>query len=422
MITRIQKALERCGITLWRINETVEETAELFFVKKELDTRRSKDVRKYEVTVFRDTEEGKRGFTSVQLVSSMEDDELDGELKGAYYAAQFAANPYFDLPETVKAPMVEATGELATAPLAGSAGKMAKALFAPDTHADAFVNSAEIFVERKRVRILSSGGTDVSYANAKVNGEFVVQSKEPEDVELHNQFAYDALEEAALSAKVEEALSFVRDRAHAQKVLKSGKYDLLLTGDNVAEVLGYYTSRSAASMVYAHYSTWKPGEDVQGETSGERLDLTLRATEPYSEEGIPMVDRPLLEGGKLQMYHGANRFCRYLGIGPTGNYEKLSCGNGTVPFGEMKKGPVLWAVTFSDFQMNVMTGTFGGEIRLAYLIEDGKATPVTGGSVNGSLLEGQKDLTFSTDRYVSSRYDGPYAVRIKNVNVAGTGE
>lgn len=421
MITRIQNALNRCGITLWRINETVEETAELFFVKKELDTRRIKDVRKYEVTVFRDVE-GKRGFTEVELISSMEEPEMDEALKGAYYAAQFAANPTFELANAVKAPMVEAKGELATAPLAESAGKMAKALFAPDTHADAFVNSAEVFVSRKQVHILSSEGTDVSYANARVNGEFVVQCREPEDVELHNQFAYDSLEEAALSAKVDEALSFVRDRAHAQKVLKSGKYDLLLTGDNVAEVLGYYTSRSAAAMVYAHYSTWKPGEDVQGESTGERLNLKLCATEPYSGEGIPMVDRPLLEGGKLQMYHGANRFCRYLGIEPTGNYEKMSSDNGTIPFEEMKKGPVLWAVTFSDFQMNVMTGTFGGEIRLAYLIEDGKVTPVTGGSVNGSLLEGQKDLTFSTDRYVSSRYDGPYAVRVKNVNVAGAGE
>lgn len=54
MIQRIKSALARCGIDLWRINERIDETAELFFVKKQLDTRRSKDVRKYEVTVFRD--------------------------------------------------------------------------------------------------------------------------------------------------------------------------------------------------------------------------------------------------------------------------------------------------------------------------------------------------------------------------------
>ena len=428
MIERIKSALARCGIALWRINEQEDETAELFFVKQELDTRRVKDVHKYEVTVFRDVEGGEgekpaRGFTSVQLISSMDDARLDEELKGAYYAAQFAANPWFEMPDPVQAPLAEKTGELAQAPLARSAGKLARALFAPDTQEDAFVNSAELFVSRSRRRILSSEGTDVAYTDARAEGEFVVQCRAPEDVELHKQFAYDALDEEALSAKVAEALSFVRDRAHAQKVLKSGKYDLILSGDDVAEVLDYYGKRSAASVVYAKYSTWKQGEDVQGETEGERLDIKLAATEPYSTEGIPMADLPLLEGGVLRAYHGPNRFCRYLGVKPTGSYRKIVCGNGTVPFEELKKGPALWAVTFSDFQMDAMSGHFGGEIRLAYLIEaDGTVTPVTGGSVNGSILEAQTDLAFSADRYLTAWYDGPYAMRLKGVSVAGAGK
>lgn len=427
MIQRIKRALDRCGIAMWRVNETVEETAELFFVKKQLDTRRIKDVRKYDVTVFRDVERGgeetpARGFTSVQLIASMDDGQIEQELKGAYYAAQFAANPYFDLPDPVQAPVVKKAGELADAPLAQSAGKMVKALFAPDVHQDAFLNSAELFVTRSAHHILSSNGTDVAYTDAGVKGEFVVQCREPEDVEMHSVYEYDGLDAEALSAKVAEALAFVRDRARAQKVLKSGRYDLVLSGNAVSEVLSYYVSRSAASAVYARYSTWKQGEDVQGETGGERLALTLRATVPYSTEGIPMADLPLLENGKLSVYHGPNRFCRYLGVKPTGSYEKFSCANGTVPFEEMKQGTVLWAVTFSDFQMDSMSGHFGGEIRLAYLIEDGKVTPVTGGSVNGSILEAQKDLTFSTERYLTAQYDGPYAVRLKNVSIAGAGE
>ena len=47
---------------------------------------------------------------------------------------------------------------------------------------------------------------------------------------------------------------------------------------------------------------------------------------------------------------------------------------------------------------------------------------MTGGSVNGSILEAQKDLTFSADRYLTAWYDGPYAVRLSGVSVAGTEE
>ena len=133
-----------------------------------------------------------------------------------------------------------------------------------------------------------------------------------------------------------------------------------------------------------------------------------------------MADMPLLREGKLEAYHGPNRFCRYLDVKPTGSYQKVACANGTVPFAELKKGPCLWAVVFSDFQMDAMSGHFGGEIRLAYLIDGDTVTPVTGGSVNGSILEAQKHLTFSTERYLTASYDGPYAVRLTGISVAGT--
>lgn len=53
----------------------------------------------------------------------MDDGELDEKLKSAYYAAQFAANPYFDLPDPVQAPLVKKTGELAEAPWPRAPGR-----------------------------------------------------------------------------------------------------------------------------------------------------------------------------------------------------------------------------------------------------------------------------------------------------------
>lgn len=426
MLARIQDALKAEGIAVWRIRETSEETAELFFVRRALDQRRIKDIREYEVTVFRDGENEKgertRGCTSVTLDASMTDEQLAEALRGAYFASQFAANPFYALPDAVQAELVEKTGELAERPLAESAGRMAEALFAADVHEDAFLNSAELFVSRVNRRILSSEGTDVSYTDASVKGEFVVQCREPEDVEMHNTYAYGELDADALREKVAQALSFVRDRARAVRVLKSGTYDLVLSGNAVPTVLSYYEERSDASMLYAKYSGWKCGDSVQGEAvEGEKLNLTLCATVPYDGEGIPMQDLPLVKDGVLESVHGGNRFCRYLGVRPTGSFSKLRCGNGSVSFEELKKAPCLWAVTFSDFQMDAFSGHFGGEIRLAYLIgEDGSVTPVTGGSVNGSLFEAQKKLQFSTDRYETARYEGPYAVRLSGISVSGS--
>ena len=76
-------------------------------------------------------------------------------------------------------------------------------------------------------------------------------------------------------------------------------------------------------------------------------------------------------------------------------------------------------VSFSDFQLDSFSGFFGGEIRLAYLFTDGGVKVLTGGSINGNISEAQGDMTFSLERYADSSYEGPLAVKLKGVRVAG---
>lgn len=424
MLEKIKKALSKLNIERWRINEVKEESAELFFVKHNLDTRRIKDTHKFTVTVYRQSEkDGKKlvGNMSASVISSMSYEEIENAIESAYYAAQFAMNPYFDAPEKVTSDTIVKQGELASAPLAESAGKMAAAVFAADNNKHAYVNSTEVFCHKTFTHILTSEGTDVSFTDAVCKGDYVVQCKSPEDVELINQFEYDDIDTDALEQGVKEYLDFVYDRACAQRVLKSGKYNVVLSGKNLAEILSYYTEKSAADMIYPGYSAWKIGDGVQGNVTGDALGLSLVATRPFSGDGIKMKDLKVIDDGRLLAIHGSTPFCRYLGIAPTGAYEKTRCENkGNVSFEDMKKQPCLWAVAFSDFQMDSFSGHFGGEIRLAYLIEDGKITPVTGGSINGSLIEAQQNVRFSKERFTSANYEGPYAIEFENIPVAGT--
>lgn len=74
MLNKILSALKNVGITTYLINENQEESVELFFVKKNLDMRRRKDVTKYNVTVYHDFQDGEtkmRGASSVNLYSSL---------------------------------------------------------------------------------------------------------------------------------------------------------------------------------------------------------------------------------------------------------------------------------------------------------------------------------------------------------------
>ena len=418
----ILKALRELDIPVYDISLEEERSAELFFIKKTLDMRRIKSTVRCSVTVYRDFEaDGKkyRGRSVTQIFEGMSLDEIKARLKSALFAAQFVKNPFYELyPGKKEAPVVMPS-TLADRPLEDNAMDMAEALFAADTEEDAWINSAEVFAIEKQVTFLNSSGTDVSYRQYLVKGEFVTQCKTPQDVEQFFQFEYADLNTDALTEKARKAIAAVRDRAAAEKSPKAGTYDVVLSGDEVRSLMEYYLDRANAGLVYAQYSDWAAGKPVQGkDIQGEKLNLTLLPKAPYSLEGIPMAARPLMENGQLKTLYGALRFCQYLGLEPTGNYERVGLENGTVPLKDLQKG-CLCPVSFSGFEMDSFTGHFGGEIRLAYLYTEEGVEILTGGSINGSLSEKQGKLLFSTERYDTMDYTGPYAVKIEGVEVAG---
>ena len=126
-----------------------------------------------------------------------------------------------------------------------------------------------------------------------------------------------------------------------------------------------------------------------------------------------------MQAGVLKMYHGGVRCSRYLGMAPTGWFGCTRVAPGSLSMEDMKREPYLWVVNFSDFQLDDFTGHFGGEIRLAFLYDGERVTPVTGGSINGSILDSQTCMHFSKELQKSERFEGPYAICFENVAVAG---
>ncbi len=423
MLNKIIDVLQENKISTYLINEDCQETVELFFIKKRLDMRREKDVRHYSLTVYREfmkDDVKMLGSSTVGIVHGMTKEEISELVNEAYFAASFVCNPYYELPSGSKEDCIHMQSSLADYSLAENAKKITEALFVSDTLEDVFINSAEVFVKKLQSRIVNSNGIDVSYEKYAVSGEFVVQCVKPQDVETYQSFSYSNLETKALEDKVKETLDMTKARALANTAPTTGDYTVILSGKNVKELFGYYLDRSSASMIYPKYSNYELACSVQGEdVTGELLNITLSAKVPYSNEGIRMIERPLLKDGILQSIHGNSRFSYYLGIKPTGNYDSIKVPSGSVAFSDMKTGSYLHVVNFSSFDMDSLSGHFAGEIRLAFLCDGDKVTPVTGGSINGSILDAQKTLVFSKEMQIEESYTGPYAVALKNVSVAG---
>ena len=426
MIKQILKALERANIAQYYINSTETQSIESFFVRQRLDLTRAVDTTEYMVTVYRSYEKDGRnllGASDAQIYPGMEMEEIEAALRSAYHAAGFAGNQSYELYAGTKEEYIHSTSGLAKQSLEETMAQMTEALFRVDTKEDVFVNSAEIFAIRQVHHILNSCGVDISYETYQVKGEYVIQCIAPQDVETYHSFSYREPEVEALHRDVEEALAMTQARAQAKQAPQAGEYRIILSGEQMNTLFSYYVSRSGSGMVYQQYSNYQVGMQVQGSTEnvkeGDRLTIWLKAKDPFSSEGIPMKDRVLLEDGVLRTIHGGNRFAQYLGIEPTGFYGSIQVPVGEKPLEEMKQGAYLHIVSFSDFQMDDFTGHFGGEIRLAFLSDGERVIPVTGGSVNGSILEVQDRMVFSKERYTNSRYDGPMAVVLEGVQVAG---
>ncbi|MDE7248584.1 MAG: hypothetical protein K2N82_01585, partial [Lachnospiraceae bacterium] len=424
--------LKKSGVELYQITETKQEKAELYFIRKSLDMQRLGDIRQAEVVVYKEFWEGDMhmmGTAAVQVQNSYTEEMMEELFRDALYAAGFVKNKYYELyagkddsqgeiPEADRCP---ADKTLADKSLTEIAQSFAEALFAEDQETDVFLNSAEIFALKTTCHIINSKGVDVSYCKSRVQGEFVVQCTEGQDVETYQHFAYVNCDTKPLRNKVRETLRMTRDRAKAVSAPPAGEYRVILSGPYVREIFDYYVNRSAASMIYMKYSTFQIGCNVQGGTAQkDNIHLTLKATVPYSAEGIPMKDRELIQDGHLLMIHGNNRFAYYLNLEPTGNYESYKVPAGNVTLDEMRQGAYLEVVNFSDFQMDSFSGHFGGEIRLAYLCDGEKRIPVTGGSINGNILEAQKSLVFSSQIQTEESFEGPLAVCMEKIQVAGS--
>ncbi len=423
MLELIKKALASTEISVYAIEETKEEGLELYFIRKKLDIRRQKKICNYETRVYRDFEEdgnSYRGCANAVIYDGMTESEIVQELNRAYASAASAKNLWYPLPEHVVSDGVDVRNPQLADAWDKLAPAVAEAAFSVDTQEDVFLNSMEIFAAKVQTHIISSDGVDVAWVNYSVEGEFVAQCVSPQDVETFEQFRYhNGFDREDFCGKIADTLQRTRDRAYADAAPVSGTYRLILSDKYVPTIFDYYTERSEASMIYAGYSGYQTGDDVQKTEDGDRLDITLKAVNPYSFEGIPMKDRVLLDQGVLQTIHGNSRFAHYLKREPTGSYRRISVAPGTVSMEEMKQKPYLHVVNFSDFQMDSFTGSFAGEIRLAYLYDGERVTRLTGGSVNGDILEAQKHMKLSCEMQEESRFIGPKAICFEEVTVAG---
>ncbi|MBR6399563.1 MAG: TldD/PmbA family protein, partial [Lachnospiraceae bacterium] len=216
-----------------------------------------------------------------------------------------------------------------------------------------------------------------------------------------------------------------RDRLTTKKTPALGTSTIALTTDAALEVYQYFANRMSCGYKYQGLSDYEIGEPVIRDAEGDALTVTARAflpnssgNCPFDPEGAPVRDLTIIKDTRAEHFWGSRQFASYLGVSDSfiaGNFEVAG---GEKTSSELLSGDFLEIVEFSDFQVDAMTGSIAGEIRLGYLHRGGEVMIVSGGSVSGNMHEAGRGLHFSRETVQYDNYIIP-AVTILTLTVTG---
>ena len=422
---------DRKDVDGWLINHTVTDSHEFFFIKDKMDMNRTKQVAKNRLTVYKDFEDtGKvyKGSATTTLPPTASEAEVKAALDDLVLGASFVKNEYYTLVEKRDKDAAPVPCNAAGKDPMALAPKIIKALYSQDIHEDGRINSVELFLQKTEHRLLNSLGVDQAFTTYYGEIELIVDwmPKGGEAVEIFNVIRFSDVDEDRLKSFAKDALETARLRAMARPMRGIGEVPILLTRTSVPEFFGYFVQKANVEMVYQQYSTVKVGEKLQGESiTGDQVSLHLRPMIPGSAasrsidtDGIYLKDYTLYKDGVLQQFHGSNRFSQYLGVPATGHIENIEVEGGAFPMSDLKKETHLELIAFSDFQMNEITGDFGGEIRLGKYFDGEKTAYVTGGSISGNFKTVAASMQLSSETQQQDNTICPVVLKLFDVAVA----
>ena len=420
---KLYEILEKSGASDFLIRETTTCSREAFFIGQKLDMGRAKKVTHTFVTVYVDSEDGKfRGSATKEIHPTSTPEEMEKEIRSALFAAKFVKNPWYPVVSGTKA----GEAETEAGDMDEELVRIIKTLQAVRTEADEKVNAYEIFVNRKKTHIRNSKGVDVSFSSGDDETELVINvKKDGHEIELLREITFSGENVDRITEEAGKLFVSGHDRLDAKPTTQQEHGAILLTGDDVVTFFRYFTAHTNASNQYMGVAKARIGEKMTGE---EADPLTIRLVpamegstrkEPYDSDGNPVTECLLFEEGICRNFWGSTQHAYYMKMENTTSMNNAIVSGGTMTEAELRKIPHLEITEFSCFDMDPVSGTFGGEIRLGYESDGKTRQAVTSGSLSGNYGKVLKNMKFSKETRQINNFIVPCAVLLEDVSIAG---
>ena len=437
MIGKIQKALsDNQAIKAWIIRHEKTHGFQQYELKKSTESQREVISELFTVDVLCDSEnsEGKPG-SGLGTVSLLPGADIDSALEKAVLTAQLVHNEPYNFAEPDSIPDIELADHDY---LEDPAGKIQGILNTLKETTASFphvrLTAAECFGQEKTTHLVSSKGIDATQKDTQLYLQWVyIGGSGDSEVETFAEVYrrrisdLDLEEEAALRAQyTSDLLEAQEPPSYTGPIYVQGPtLAVMVAGEMLAGSL--LQTLSSAALKYSGETPWEIGKSIfREDVKGDALHMWANRQLPYGipsssfdNEGIPAQRIALIQDNKLAAFIADQRFADYLDMQPSGDFGSIEIPAGNMPLSELQTGPHIEIAEYSWFNPSPVTGDFACEIRLGYIVEDGKRKPFKGGMLVGNLLDALADMRWSKETGFYGNYLGPKAALFNNLKVVG---
>lgn len=452
-ILNILKKKELAG---WIVTEENLASTELFFVKNKLDQNRLCETTETTVEVFVDFEEAGedgveryKGKGEALLSAGDSAEEIEARIDNAIVSARFVKNKWYPMatndvrakaPSSTSTPSdtgtTASTSSIASDTVSSMSSDTAspsntktlktqydalyEALFA-DYGMSSQVNSVELFAVDGTRHVLTSTGTEVTYPVHRFVFELVTDAKgATESVEIFNDYTFGLLDVEQVRDVVKTQLADTEARAAAVKTPKLENINVILRGSAVEDLLSLYVVQASDEAVYSGFSRAKIGERFTGENALQPLNIRMDPSlshavdkAPIDKDGVLLHPYDLYRDSVVQNFRTSQQFSSYMDRENIGSPIPFVVEGSDTPYEDFLDEDYLEIYVFSSFVSSPIEGDFGGEYRLAKLVQNGKTTFITGGSLSENLFEAQDRMVFSKECEKRENSLAPKAILIR---------
>ncbi|MBR6029810.1 MAG: TldD/PmbA family protein [Clostridia bacterium] len=423
MLDMLLDVLKASGASAWEVTDLQETGWEFYFIRHRLDQNRAKKVEHITVKVYQKSEDGQfLGSASGEIpptASRAEAEKLVGDL---LLSASFVRNPAYSLRSGSRE-----EPRRSAADVRDSAARFIRTLNSLLETPESDLNSYEIFTSEVTRRFVTSEGIDVTSVYPSSMVEAVVNARDAEhEIELYRLYHSGSCDENQLSRDLTETMRYGLDKLKTAPTPALGQVDVVFSTDAALEIYDWFLMRTNTAFLFQRISDWTVGKAVCDAPTGDRLTLkTVRelpnssSNAAYDNEGAPVRDLTLIEDGVVKAHWGSRQFSQYMGEEDCFLVGNVEVSGGTADEDGLRQGDFMEIVEFSDFQVSALNGDVAGEIRLAYWHHGGEVTPVSGGSISGSMADYAPAMRASrAQRQYNDRLI-PSVTRLYGVKLAG---